>query len=57
MPCDEGKGAERDGRTVVNLLRERLTKRRDTEGLALVSKLMVRNSELECWLIVALHPG
>ena len=32
---------------VLDVLRELLTERRDTEVLALVSKLMVRNSELE----------
>ena len=42
---------------VLDVLRELLTERRDTEVLELVSKLMVRNSELERRLIQMLSRG
>ena len=42
---------------VLDVLRELLTERRDTEVLALVAKLMVRNSELERRLMQLLSRG
>lgn len=42
---------------VLDILRELLTERRDTEVLALVAKLMVRNSELEQRLMQMLARG
>jgi transposase len=42
---------------VLDVLRELLTERRDTEVLALVSKLIVRNSELERRLMQVLSRG
>jgi transposase len=43
--------------TVLEVLRELLTERRDSEVLALVSKLVVRNSELERRLMQVLSRG
>lgn len=42
---------------VLDVLRNLLTERRDTEVLALVSKLMMRNSELERRLMQPLSRG